>query len=534
MAGEERCSFDYLKMLSTFFITVGLGLGITYLILNYPRLKQNYHLSRHRSSLPPSPPTLKTGISKPWLWFRELHQQYGDVVYLQLGPTPTILLGSAQAAWDLLERKGSIYSSRPRFIMGQELLSNNLRGLMAGYNDFWRRWRKLLHSGFMARQSEKYRWIQSLESKVLMKELLDKPEGFREWMERYAASVVVMVTYGRRVTDVRKDEVVEMNRLAMERLTLVNIPGKYAVERYPALKYVPAILAPWKRMVLEQREKDVQMYTSLMNDVKSRMAEGRLPDCFAKHLLDEQKGLGMTDLEVAYTAGTPFGAGVETSAGSLASFMLACVKFGHSFIPKAQAELDDVVGRDRMPTFDDLPNLPYINAIVSETLRWRPIAVLGGTPHATTADDWYKGMYIPKGSTIIAPLWSIHLNEKDFPDPHTFLPERFLDKERIAAYPGTTGHSAFGWGRRICPGMHLGQASVSINIARILWGFDVKPANDEKTGKEIDVDIFAFSDGFNSSPLPFPCEIRPRSSKHVEGIEREYREARSKLEMYEV
>lgn len=65
-------------------------------------------------------------------------------------------------------------------------------------------------------------------------------------------------------------------------------------------------------MVLEQREKDVQMYTSLMNDVKSRMAEGRLPDCFAKHLLDEQKGLGMTDLEVAYTAGTPFGAGVET------------------------------------------------------------------------------------------------------------------------------------------------------------------------------------------------------------------------------
>lgn len=92
---------------------------------------------------------------------------------------------------------------------------------MAGYNDFWRRWRKLLHSGFMARQSEKYRWIQSLESKVLMKELLDKPEGFREWMERYAASVVVMVTYGRRVTDVRKDEVIEMNRLAMERLTLV-------------------------------------------------------------------------------------------------------------------------------------------------------------------------------------------------------------------------------------------------------------------------------------------------------------------------
>jgi len=64
--------------------------------------------------------------------------------------------------------------------------------------------------------------------------------------------------------------------------------------------------------VLRQRNNDIQMYTGLMNDVKKRLAQGVLPDCFAKHLLDEQQGLGMTDLEVAYTAGTPFGAGVET------------------------------------------------------------------------------------------------------------------------------------------------------------------------------------------------------------------------------
>jgi cytochrome P450 len=86
--------------------------------------------------------------------------------------------------------------------------------------------------------------------------------------------------------------------------------------------------------------------------------------------------------------------------------LLACVKFGNQFIPKAQEELDKVVGRDRLPTFDDLPQLDYVRAVVAETLRWRPVAVLGGTPHASTADDVYKGMFIPKGSTIIAPLWS--------------------------------------------------------------------------------------------------------------------------------
>jgi hypothetical protein len=78
------------------------------------------------------------------------------------------------------------------------------------------------------------------------------------------------------------------------------------------LKYVPSALAPWKAQVLEQRKKDIEMYTGLMNDVKERMAAGVLPNCFAKHLLNEQHGLGMTDLEIAYTAGSPFGAGVET------------------------------------------------------------------------------------------------------------------------------------------------------------------------------------------------------------------------------
>lgn len=65
------------------------------------------------------------------------------------------------------------------------------------------------------------------------------------------------------------------------------------------------------------------------------------------------------------------------------SFMLACAAFGPTFIAKAQAELDSVVGSDRLPTFEDQEDLAYVRAVVSETLRWRPIAVLGGTPHAS-------------------------------------------------------------------------------------------------------------------------------------------------------
>ncbi|KAJ9161080.1 Cytochrome P450 [Coniochaeta hoffmannii] len=502
--------------------------AVGYVGLIFPELQQKWKLYSHRSQLPPGPKTLKTGISKPWTWFRELNQEYGDVVYLQLGPTPTIILGSAQSAWDLLEKRGSVYSSRPRFIMGGELLSNGMRGLMAPYGPFWRRWRKLLHSGFMQRRSESYRPIQSLESNVLMHELLQTPENFREHLERYAASVIVSITYGRRVEDVKTDIVVRRNAEAMDRLTSVNIPGKFAVERYPGLKYIPTFLAPWKAEVLKQRQMDIELYMQLLNDIREKTTRGVCPPCFARHGLEEQANLGMTDLELAYAMSTPFGAGIETSAGSLASFLLACVKFGRQFIPKAQEELDRVAGQNRLPTFDDLPNLEYVRAIASETLRWRPVAVLGGTPHASTEDDTYKGMFIPKGSTVIAPLWSIHLNEKDFPDPHNFKPERFLTQRD---YPGTFGHSAFGWGRRICPGMHVGSNSVALNIARILWAFDIKPAK-TLAGEDVDVDIFAFTDGFNSVPHPFQCSIKPRSGTHAKIIEKEFADATIELKAY--
>lgn len=65
---------------------------------------------------------------------------------------------------------------------------------------------------------------------------------------------------------------------------------------------------------------------------------------------------------------------------------------------KAQAELEAVVGAGRLPEFDD--DLPYVHAIVLESLRWMPVVPLG-VPHRVTADDEYRGYRIPKGAMII-------------------------------------------------------------------------------------------------------------------------------------
>lgn len=79
--------------------------------------------------------------AQPWLKFKEWHDRYGDLIYLEIGSQPTYICGSVQVAWDLLEKRSNIYSSRPRFIVAGEVLSDGKRGSLAPYGPYWRNWR---------------------------------------------------------------------------------------------------------------------------------------------------------------------------------------------------------------------------------------------------------------------------------------------------------------------------------------------------------------------------------------------------------
>ena len=78
---------------------------------------------------------------------------------------------------------------------------------------------------------------------------------------------------------------------------------------------------------------------------------------------------------------------------------------------KAQAEVDAVVGPDRLPSFQDRDRLPYVSAICNELLRWLPVGPLG-VPHRLIEDDEYNGHLLPKGSIFIVNLWYVWKNLK--------------------------------------------------------------------------------------------------------------------------
>ena len=148
---------------------------------------------------------------------------------------------------------------------------------------------------------------------------------------------------------------------------------------------------------------------------------------------------------------------------------------------------------------------------MKEVFRWR--SILPYTfPHLTKTEDTYAGYRISANSTIIPLQWRMNLNTSRFPDGHTFSPDRWLVKGA-----GGLKYHAFGYGRRICPGRHIAENSVFLIMAKLMWGFDIEPA--EGQGK---IDDKAWTAGFLTKPLPFKASFGVRSSRHERVIRREW------------
>jgi cytochrome P450 len=484
--------------------------------------------------------------SQPWIQFQKWSKQYGPIFTLWIGRKPTLIISDPQIAVDLMEKRSNKYSSRPRMVVMGEVYNGNSSILVQPYGKAWSVRRKLLHQALNPKALRLYKPTQEAEASRLCYALLNDPNGWEKQLERFTSSVVFCVAYGHRIDSLKAQVIADRFRFMHFQASL-NIPGKYLAETFPILAKVPSSLMPWKSEVQAMGKKEGQANLALLNmvkeDITKAQAQGTpemIPDSLCKLLLDmrEKEPVPLSETHFSYVPASLFGAGSDTTASTLCSAFLGLIT--HPTVLKAaQAELDSVVGPNRTPTFADEPNSPYLRALCKETLRWRPVAVLGGTPHASTETDRYEGWTIPAGSTILGNNWAINLNEEYYPNPHHFDPIRFLsDSERLQfgiekqlyqgqkIHPAKAGHSSFGWGRRICPGADLAANSLFIALGKLLWAFDILPIE----GREYD--IFAYTDGFNVRPKKFECIMRVRSDAHRKVLEREQEDALQWLEKF--
>ncbi|KAH9484581.1 Cytochrome P450 monooxygenase 58 [Psilocybe cubensis] len=250
----------------------------------------------------------------------------------------------------------------------------------------------------------------------------------------------------------------------------LSTPGRYIVESWPILLYLPRFMQWFRHEAEERRKEDTELYMSLVSEVRKRIDLGVAAPSTARRALEKQSDFGLNDVETAFALSAPFAAGVGTTLSALNVFFLAMLHFP-GVMHNAQQEIDDVVGSSRIPDFDYINSLPYIKAVILETLRWRPIAPIG-VPHSVIQDDIYQAgddeLFIPSGSTVYANIHSMSKDTEAFPSPDEFRPERYLEAESSSSNsPHTTFF--FGFGRRICPGMHVAQNSLYAVIVRYVW-----------------------------------------------------------------
>jgi len=222
--------------------------------------------------------------------------------------------------------------------------------------------------------------------------------------------------------------------------------------------------------------------------------------------VNETRGRSEEQVEIIKgVAAVAYSAGADSTVSAIGTFFLSMAL--HPEVQrKAHEEIDCVVGQYRLPVFEDRPALPYVDAIYREVMRWRPVTPLS-LPHAAYKDDVYNGYFIPKGATVLANLWAMSRDDSIYSEPELFIPDRFLTADKKLTEDDVS--FTFGFGRRKCVGLHLGDATVWAAIVSILSVFDISKAQDAE-GNIIEIEP-AFSDGLVSHPYPFQCTITPRS-----------------------
>ncbi|KAG2127550.1 cytochrome P450 [Suillus bovinus] len=443
-------------------------------------------------SLPPGPvplPLLGNVLSvdtqEPWLTYTEWGAAYGDLVFVRILDQEIVVVNSQHIAEALLDKRSRIYSDRP-YLATLKPYGLSISFTFMRYGDEWRRCRRLFHQTFRPESAVKFRPMQIRRARELVVNLVDDPQHYHDHFATFSLSVVMSAVYDYDVI-ARDDPLVQIVVKALASTSGVLTPETaLLLKTFPFLLKIPDWC--WGSSIKRNARASTERINEMVN-VPFRYAQQHIADSpfSARSSMVAENLRRMETQDEAFkpvfedalkkAACTTLGASYETTSATLMVFVLAMVLYP-DVQKRAQAEIDLVVGRDRLPTFEDRASLPYIDAVVRETFRWQPVVPLG-IPHATLSDDVYDGYFIPKGTIVTYNTWGITRDEKRHPDASRFIPERFIDVDG-ALTTDDPAQYIFGFGRRICPGRYIADASAWSAIVTMLATLDISSAKDDQ------------------------------------------------------
>ncbi|XP_021283128.1 3,9-dihydroxypterocarpan 6A-monooxygenase-like [Herrania umbratica] len=448
---------------------------------------------RGKAHLPPSPRALPIiGHMHligpiPHQALTKLSNRYGPLVYFYIGSKPCVLVSSQELAKEVFKNHETTFLNRPKMANLDYLTYGTADMAMAPYGPLWKFMKKLCMSELLGtrtldqllpvRREEMKQFVKIIQEKAKAGEAVD----IGVELMRLTNNIISRMLLSKRCSD-KEDEANEVQTLVKE---MNNLGTKFNLS--DLLWFCKNLdLQGFKKRLKDVRDRyDILMEKIILEHKEARNKNGAGGDRM-KDVLDilidisedENAEMKLTRENIKAFVMNFFGAGTDTSSITIGWGVSELINHP-SVMEKARKEIDTVVGRNRILEESDVENLPYLQAIVKETLRLHPGGPL--VVRESTEDCIIGGYEIPKGTRLFVNVWALGRDPKQWESPLEFVPERFLSEEWRQGknqFLDVRGQHfsllPFGSGRRGCPGASLALQVVPTVLGIIIQCFDWK------------------------------------------------------------
>lgn len=403
--------------------------------------------------------------------------EFGPVLRLKLGSVNTLVIQSANAAAELFKNHDQVFCDRKCGDVFSALDYNKGSLIMGRYGPYWRMLRRLCMSELMSAKNINQTVHIRRKCVQEMALNLEKEEG--EVNLSYVLFIMTFNLIGNLV----------LSRDLADKGSKEGREFQEAMQKFiewAAMPNVSDFLPSLKWLDLQGIKKNMERDMGRVMEIIGRFVKDRIEE---KKTVKEKEAKDFLDVVLEHQAGTEeltdhnvvifilelFIAGSETSSNTMEWAMAELLRSPDTR-RKAKEELDRVVGPSREVEESDMEQLPYLQAVIKETLRLHPPGPFL-IPRNSMADSNFMGYFIPKDTQVLVNAWAIGRDPDAWVDPLVFKPERFLGSK--IDYKGQNFEFIpFGSGRRICAGMLLAHRFLHLGLATLLHRFNwVLPTN---------------------------------------------------------
>uniref|UniRef100_A0A7N1A5V2 Cytochrome P450 n=1 Tax=Kalanchoe fedtschenkoi TaxID=63787 RepID=A0A7N1A5V2_KALFE len=439
----------------------------------------------HSNLLPPGPTplpilgNLHLLGAKPHKSLAKLARTHGPVMTLKLGQVTAIVISSSSAARLVLQKQDHSFANRwvPDSIKACD--HGKFSVVWISLSDKWRHLRKICSSQIFSSQKMEANGplmnhkVEELIADARKNCSLGEPLLIGEAAFKTSLNLLSRVILSMDLADGDSESAREFKKSFRDIMEVGGTPN--LVDYFPWLERVDvqrirARMTPHFSNILS-------LFDCVIDERLSRRAEQRPDVDNGADVLDSllnimQDGNGeLTRNHINHLLLDLFVAGTDTTSSTL-EWAMAEVLRNPEILWKAKSELEQVIGRGKLVQDTDITLLPYLQAIVKETLRLHPAIPLL-LPRKTLEIVELSGCTIPKGAQVIVNAWAIGRDSTTWDDPECFKPERFLGSN-VNFLGGNFELIPFGGGRRICPGLPLTIKMQHLMLGSLINCFDWK------------------------------------------------------------